>query len=89
MKFRKRAKALNRKDRKGYAKDAKQELDRLAFFAIKSFSPQSTPADHFGGSGSSLSRIPTVSSTVLPTISRLLGLSLSAVSCTVCQNTSL
>ena len=38
---------------------------------------------YFGGSGSILSRMRTVSRTTLPTISRLLGLSLSIVSCGV------
>lgn len=46
-------------------------------------------ADYFGGSGCILSRMRMVSSSTLPTIWRLLGLSLSRVSCVVCQNTSL
>ena len=45
--------------------------------------------NHLGGNGSILSRILTVSSTTVPTISRLLGLSLSTVSCGLCQNTLL
>jgi len=44
---------------------------------------------HFGGSGSILSRMRTLSSITLPTISRLCGLSLSTVSCGVCQKTLL
>src|SRR5580704_17073111 len=48
-----------------------------------------TRVSYFGGSGSILSRILTVSSMVAPTISRLLGLSLSTVSWVVCQKTSL
>ena len=45
--------------------------------------------DHLGGSGSILSRRRTLSSITLPTICKLLGLSLSTVSWVVCQKTSL
>src|SRR5438270_8062408 len=44
---------------------------------------------YFGGSGSILPRMRIVSRMVPPTISKLLGLSLSTVSCVVCQKTSL
>jgi len=44
---------------------------------------------YFGGSGSILLRMFTVSSTTLPTMCRLCGLSLSTVSCGVCQKTLL
>src|ERR1700683_1538598 len=44
---------------------------------------------YFGGSGFILSSMLTVSRIVLPVISRLFGLSLSTVSCGVCQKTLL
>jgi len=49
----------------------------------------SSGSAYFGGSGSILSRMRTVSSTTVPTISRLFGLSLSTVSCGVWWKTSL
>src|ERR1700728_1764955 len=51
--------------------------------------PRTFFANHFGGSGSIRFSILTVSRIVLPTISRLLGLSFSTVSCGVCQKTLL
>src|SRR5271154_7129030 len=76
MKFQKRAKAQSQTAWKAKAETAKNSRPIRA-------------RSYLGGRGSILSRMPIVSSMVLHPISRLLGLSLSTVSCVVCQNTSL
>src|SRR6202522_1929286 len=95
LKFCKRAKAQPQRSQRRSAKRAKTIKVflrglrvTLATFAVKALDVI-TRQVYLGGSASILSRMPTVSSTVLPTISRLFGLSLSTVSWTVCQNTSL
>src|ERR1700679_3372606 len=78
MNFWKRAKAA----------DVREHLRTLGL--EMSLPKGAAPHDHyFGGSESILSRMLTVSRIVLPTISRLLGLSLSTVSCGVLQKTLL
>src|SRR5580692_11465191 len=67
----------------------KAELQLDEIFPSHSL-PLSEPGyDHFGGNGSILSRMRMDSSITLPTICRLCGLSLSIVSCGVCQKTLL
>lgn len=65
--------------------------DSISGFDIRVRYPGSISEDQFdfGGNVVILSRMWMLSSMVLPTISRLFGLSLSTVSCGVCQKTLL